>query len=590
MPALTCVICSEVYKNGDVICSTSCGHVFHLECMDQWQRRETSCPQCRLRNPQTHRLYIDFDETATDIKYNEIKAQLDTTEKSRSELQFQLDTTEIDFSNLQLLLSESEEKVLELEYKNGFLKAQNDSREQALAKATEESKELLVTINSLEDSLKEVQLEKEHLQLKFENIREANNKLASSVERNESFLGNIRRQYEAVESGLKIKIEKLNEEVFTKAALIEQLENRIREHGSNSQNTQTYSDQRNNTTEMIINKLKIERELEQSLDKIVELENNHIREKEVLNLKIESLKADNERKDTEIANRKEEHAQMFTRLSSLSSKATEMALRKRIELLKTKLEETRCELENTLKNSAEMNLVISKLKADSKLVKSVNSSVVNNYTAIQPQSTIASSTNPIVEKSNENTSVVIRGIPDSDIKNPLADTVLMFTDKMELPCTAADIKDVFKLNNVFRMRNNLHQDKTTLLVTFTTLNMKIKFLVNKSKLRNRSIIISAYVDNETNDLFHYAKLLKPLGYHIFCKNNMVIARDRNHGEIKINTKMEVDNMIKQSNQQISDNQKISLTGAKQENVIHKSDAKENEQLSAEECDDQFYRN
>ncbi|XP_069966042.1 E3 ubiquitin-protein ligase TRAIP-like [Bactrocera oleae] len=154
MLGLSCVICSEIYKDSDILCSTSCGHVFHFHCMQQWQSRETSCPQCRLPNPQTHRLYIDFDDTATDIKLNEIKAQLDLTEKSRSELQLKLDVTEGNFSGLQIILSEAEEKILDLKYKNDYLKAQNDSREQAIAKAAEESKEFLIIISSLEDSLK----------------------------------------------------------------------------------------------------------------------------------------------------------------------------------------------------------------------------------------------------------------------------------------------------------------------------------------------------------------------------------------------------------------------------------------------------
>lgn len=49
---------------------------------------------------------------------------------------------------------------------------------------------------------------------------------------------------------------------------------------------------------------------------------------------------------------------MITRLSPLSTKATEMTLRKRIELLNTKLEETRCELGSSLKNYAEKNLYL----------------------------------------------------------------------------------------------------------------------------------------------------------------------------------------------------------------------------------------
>ncbi|XP_049312636.1 E3 ubiquitin-protein ligase TRAIP [Bactrocera dorsalis] len=601
MPGLSCVICSEVYRSSDVICSTSCGHVFHFQCLQQWQSRETSCPQCRFRNPQTHKLYIDFDETATDIKLNETKAQLDLTEKSRSELQLQLDVTESNISGIQILLSQAEDKILDLEYKNDYLKAQNDSREQAIAKAAEESEDFLVKIASLEDNFKEVLLEKEKLALEMEKrvsectiLKDANNKLETLVKRNENFLSNTRKQYEAVESALKVKVEQLKDELITKSALIQQLENRIREIGSNKQNSQQYSDQReiqrHNTTEIIIQKLKLEKELEQTLDKIVELENNHIRDIEFLNLEIDSLKADNERKDNEIANRKEEHAKMMTRLTSLGSKATEMALRKRIELLNTKLEETRSELESSLKNSAELNRVISKIKAESKVVEGANSSVVKYSSAIQPQNTTASSTNQIAEKCEENTSVVIRGVCDSDIKNPLADTVLMLTEIMNLPCTAADIKDVFKLNNTFKLRNNIQKDKTTLVVAFTTLNMKIKFLENKSKLRNKALVVSAFVDNETNKLFHYAKSLKSLGYHVFCKNNSVFARVGDNSQIlKINSKLEVDNITKNSNQQISEKHKMSLTGAKHKSVIHKKKEDENAQLSAEECDEEFYR-
>uniref|UniRef100_A0A0K8U4J0 TRAF-interacting protein n=1 Tax=Bactrocera latifrons TaxID=174628 RepID=A0A0K8U4J0_BACLA len=524
MPGLSCVICSEVYQNNDVLCSTSCGHVFHLRCLQEWQSRETSCPHCRFCNPSTHKLYVDFDETATDIKLNETKAQLDLTEKSRSELQLQLDVTESNISGIQILLSQAEDKILDLEYKNDYLKAQNDSREQAIAKAAEESQEFLVKIDSLEDNLKEVLLEKEKLALEMEkrvsectSLKDANNKLETLVKRNENFLSNTRKQYEAVENALKVKVEKLKDDLITKSALIQQLENRIREIGSNKQNSQQYSDQqeiqRHNATEIIIQKLKLEKELEQAFDKIVELENNHIRDIEFLNFEIDSLKADNERKDNEIANRKEELAKMMTRLTSLGSKATEISLRKRIELLNTKLEETRSELESSLKNSAELNRVISKIKAESKVVEGANSSA----SAIQPQNTTASSTKQIAAKCGENTSVVIRGVCDSDIKNPLADTVLMLTENMNLPCTAADIKDVFKLNNRFKLRNNTQNNKTTLVVTFTNLNMKAQFLINKSKLKNKSLIISAYVDNETNKLFHYARSLKSLGYHVFLQ-------------------------------------------------------------------------
>ncbi|KAH7861679.1 hypothetical protein Vadar_029238 [Vaccinium darrowii] len=46
--AASCIICLEDFKNGDMIRGLpSCGHSFHLRCIDEWLITLGSCPVCR---------------------------------------------------------------------------------------------------------------------------------------------------------------------------------------------------------------------------------------------------------------------------------------------------------------------------------------------------------------------------------------------------------------------------------------------------------------------------------------------------------------------------------------------------------------
>lgn len=60
-----CAICSEFFKNTDIIESTTkCGHVFHRQCLYRWVLRSNTCPQCRARvhKRSVHRIYLNFTE------------------------------------------------------------------------------------------------------------------------------------------------------------------------------------------------------------------------------------------------------------------------------------------------------------------------------------------------------------------------------------------------------------------------------------------------------------------------------------------------------------------------------------------------
>lgn len=62
---ILCAICSEYFKNTDIISSTTkCGHVFHHHCLQQWMRRSNTCPQCRANchRHMVHRVYLNFSE------------------------------------------------------------------------------------------------------------------------------------------------------------------------------------------------------------------------------------------------------------------------------------------------------------------------------------------------------------------------------------------------------------------------------------------------------------------------------------------------------------------------------------------------
>ncbi|XP_012161819.1 myosin-11 [Ceratitis capitata] len=610
MPCLTCIICSEVYKNSDTLYSTSCGHIFHYSCMQQWRSRTSTCPQCREMNPDVHRIYLDFDETENEVKLNEMKAEFELTEKSRSEIQMHLDETERNFLNLQNMLSEAEEKILDLQTSNDCLKVQNDSREQLIQqtvveyniKTAEETELLTVKISSLEDRITEVLLEKEH---KFEEclkFSQENNKLRELLNRNEKLYEISRKQFEAVELGLRVQIEHLNKEITAKNTLIEEQMKMNDEFRSDDKNSPKYSDyheiQENSikSSEMMLHKLKLEMELDKSLDKILELEENHRRDMDILNFEIESLKADNERKDKEIQNRKEEHAKIINNLSSLCNRTAEISLRQRNQALSKKLEDAHCKLENAIKRIAEKDIAILKLtqsknalvrkleeenfSAENKLKNDahVDAKVLPSIGSGQRQNiTVA---NNVKSKVGDTTSVVIKGIPESDIKTPLIDTILMYTEIMNIPCSNVDITDVFRLNKNFKHKN------TSLVVTFSTLNMKVKFLDQKDKLKLKGIQASGYVDTETNQIFHYAKVLKTVGYQqVFCKNNTVfVKRNFKAPAIEIKSKEAVDNMMKNSNDNKNDKNKNGEKILKEPQYINKL-----EDIGAEECDDEFYR-
>ncbi|KAI8122814.1 hypothetical protein FF38_13575 [Lucilia cuprina] len=115
---VVCPICTEVFKNADDIYSTSCGHIFHFSCMQDWMRRSTSCPKCRQYNPTTYKLYLSFDDSEESLqKFQEIELKLKSSNEKNAQLLDQINETEFNFLHLQEQFTASEREKRELEDK-----------------------------------------------------------------------------------------------------------------------------------------------------------------------------------------------------------------------------------------------------------------------------------------------------------------------------------------------------------------------------------------------------------------------------------------------------------------------------------------
>jgi len=44
-----CLICLEEMKPKAVLCSLTCEHTFHADCLDGWLQRSSQCPTCRVQ-------------------------------------------------------------------------------------------------------------------------------------------------------------------------------------------------------------------------------------------------------------------------------------------------------------------------------------------------------------------------------------------------------------------------------------------------------------------------------------------------------------------------------------------------------------
>uniref|UniRef100_A0A1B0A2S8 RING-type domain-containing protein n=1 Tax=Glossina pallidipes TaxID=7398 RepID=A0A1B0A2S8_GLOPL len=149
------------------------------------------------------------------------------------------------------------------------------------------------------------------------------------------------------------------------------------------------------------------------------------------------------------------------------------------------------------------------------------------------------------KNSIDQTRVLVKRLPNRHLRYPLIDSVKALTAAMGMKISDDDV------HYVGNYANNRLPNTVSLLIQFRTLQLKINFLKNKSKLKNHpeygSVFIHEYMDEDTYSLFHYAKTkLKDHGFFkVFCQNGQIMAADSRSGRkpIHIKNKAQVDDII-----------------------------------------------
>ncbi len=49
-----CTICRRTFKVNDEMCSNTCTHSFHFDCLAEWVKHNPTCPICRTNVPTTN--------------------------------------------------------------------------------------------------------------------------------------------------------------------------------------------------------------------------------------------------------------------------------------------------------------------------------------------------------------------------------------------------------------------------------------------------------------------------------------------------------------------------------------------------------
>ncbi|XP_037898631.1 E3 ubiquitin-protein ligase TRAIP-like, partial [Glossina fuscipes] len=163
---ILCVICTENFEASDTIYNTSCGHVFHENCIKHWRGRSTECPVCRARYANMQKLFLNFDENAGSASaMDELQTKLESCESNMDKLYKQLNDGEVNFMRLQGQYTLALEDINLL---NGQLSKRNDSENNfmALQKQYTEAEDIIKNLKDknqylllqCEEKNKEIQL------------------------------------------------------------------------------------------------------------------------------------------------------------------------------------------------------------------------------------------------------------------------------------------------------------------------------------------------------------------------------------------------------------------------------------------------
>ncbi|XP_013102702.2 E3 ubiquitin-protein ligase TRAIP [Stomoxys calcitrans] len=118
---LMCPVCTEDFQEADDIHVTNCGHLYHFSCMEDWRTRANSCPQCRLENPNTYKVYLVLSEgnetSAPSEEDEDLHAKLESSAEKINELQALLDESELNMFHIQEQYTVEQDLRKKLEHK-----------------------------------------------------------------------------------------------------------------------------------------------------------------------------------------------------------------------------------------------------------------------------------------------------------------------------------------------------------------------------------------------------------------------------------------------------------------------------------------
>uniref|UniRef100_A0A1B0BDJ5 RING-type domain-containing protein n=1 Tax=Glossina palpalis gambiensis TaxID=67801 RepID=A0A1B0BDJ5_9MUSC len=99
---ISCSICLEDFNKTDTIYCTTCGHLFHLNCIHDCLLRSPDCPECREKIVEIYKLYLNFTENEGEKHaMNEIQSKLRISESKAEYLSDKLIETQRNILQLQ---------------------------------------------------------------------------------------------------------------------------------------------------------------------------------------------------------------------------------------------------------------------------------------------------------------------------------------------------------------------------------------------------------------------------------------------------------------------------------------------------------
>ncbi|XP_054278073.1 E3 ubiquitin-protein ligase TRAIP-like [Macrosteles quadrilineatus] len=95
---INCTICSDLFtgQDSEVVYATSCGHLFHQQCLLQWYERSPTCPQCREKQRPKNAVKVYFSVPSN---FNCSQDDASALQNKVDSLNFQIKLKDTDLKN-----------------------------------------------------------------------------------------------------------------------------------------------------------------------------------------------------------------------------------------------------------------------------------------------------------------------------------------------------------------------------------------------------------------------------------------------------------------------------------------------------------